>query len=335
MTSYDPPIENLPIFDPIVFTTGQEVLTYADAVKSFLKFPIAQGTETFSAINVGGTATFSSAVNLTSATQNPTSSAVQPASNNATTIIPTTAWTQTAITAGTCAKITTTDINTDATYYPVFTNASGSSVLSVDATTGPFTINPSTGAMNLATTIKLRPVDNSVAIGNDAGATQSSQSVAIGANAGKGNQGQNSVAVGYNSCLTSQGNQSVAIGAFAGGNQATQAVAIGLQAGNTNQGIGAVAIGSLSGFTTQGGGAVAIGNNAGQAGLGANAIAIGNNACIGSGTAGSICLNASGSALNSNQTGLFINPIRGVALGIGIGRVFYNSATFELQYSTS
>jgi hypothetical protein len=65
------------------------------------------------------------------------------------------------------------------------------------------------------------------------------------------------------------------------------------------------------------------------------AIAIGNNAGVASQTAGSICLNASGVALNPNQVGLFINPIRGVALGLGVGVVFYDAATFELQYSTT
>jgi hypothetical protein len=46
-------------------------------------------------------------------------------------------------------------------------------------------------------------------------------------------------------------------------------------------------------------------------------------------------LNASGVALNPAFAGCFINPIRGVALGIGVGTVFYDTATFELQYSTT
>jgi hypothetical protein len=70
-------------------------------------------------------------------------------------------------------------------------------------------------------------------------------------------------------------------------------------------------------------------------GQGANAIAIGNKAGINSQTAGSICLNASGLDLDPNQAGCFIRPIRGVALGLGVGRVFYNTTTFELQYSTT
>ena len=83
---------------------------------------------------------------------------------------------------------------------------------------------------------------------------------------------------------------------------------------------------------------MAIGTNAGQGmtgGQGANSIAIGLNAGRDSQTIGSICLNASGIALNPNFAGCFIRPLRGVALGLGVGQVFYDSATFELQYSTT
>lgn len=60
MATYQPPIENLPIFDPSVFTTGNEALTYDEASKLFLKYPSAQGTEDLQAINVNGIATFNS-----------------------------------------------------------------------------------------------------------------------------------------------------------------------------------------------------------------------------------------------------------------------------------
>lgn len=58
MATYEPPTENLPIFDPVVFTTGDEPLTYNIAIKKFLKYPNAQGEETLQAINVNGESNF-------------------------------------------------------------------------------------------------------------------------------------------------------------------------------------------------------------------------------------------------------------------------------------
>lgn len=58
MATYEPPTENLAIFDPVVFLTGDEPLTYNVAVKKFLKYPNAQGLENLQAINVNGIATF-------------------------------------------------------------------------------------------------------------------------------------------------------------------------------------------------------------------------------------------------------------------------------------
>jgi hypothetical protein len=56
MTSYPPPVENLPIFNPNVFTILDIPLTVAEGEKYFLKFPQAQGTQNFTDINVGGIA---------------------------------------------------------------------------------------------------------------------------------------------------------------------------------------------------------------------------------------------------------------------------------------
>jgi hypothetical protein len=54
MASYEPPTEDLPIFDPEVFLTGDEPLTYNIAVKKFLKYPYAQGTENLQDITISG-----------------------------------------------------------------------------------------------------------------------------------------------------------------------------------------------------------------------------------------------------------------------------------------
>ena len=57
MSSYPPPIEVLPIFNPAVFVVKDTPLTIAEGEKYFLKYPQAQGTQNFTDINVGGTAT--------------------------------------------------------------------------------------------------------------------------------------------------------------------------------------------------------------------------------------------------------------------------------------
>lgn len=60
MADYNPPTEDLPIFDASVFTTGDEFITQKQADKRYLRYPNAQGTENLLAINVNGTATFNS-----------------------------------------------------------------------------------------------------------------------------------------------------------------------------------------------------------------------------------------------------------------------------------
>lgn len=65
MTSYTPPIENVPIFDALLFRAGEETLTQAQADKRYLRYPIAQGAETLQAINVNGVASMNNAVNIT------------------------------------------------------------------------------------------------------------------------------------------------------------------------------------------------------------------------------------------------------------------------------
>jgi hypothetical protein len=69
-------------------------------------------------------------------------------------------------------------------------------------------------------------------------------------------------------------------------------------------------------------------------GSGTNSIAIGRNAVANTSTANSITLNGSGTAITANQAGLFVAPIRGVALGLGVGVMYYDATTKEIQYST-
>jgi hypothetical protein len=244
---------------------------------------------------------------------------------------------------------TITDTNTNATYYPVFVAGSGVQPLLADIATTTTSINPSNGNFSVVDTLKLTQDTvsigksagttqggNAIAIGTSAGGNQTAGAVAVGSFAGNGSQGAAATAIGFASGYSAQGASSTAIGGTAGNaNQGAGATAVGYGAGNATQGDSATAVGASAGGSGQGNGAVAIGANAGSTNQGANAIAIGVAAGITNQTAGSICLNASGAAFNPNQAGCFINPIRGVALGIGVGRVFYNTTTFELQYSTT
>lgn len=52
--SYLPPIEDVPIFDSSLYIQNNTPLTYADAIKEFLTYPQAQGTETLLDTNVNG-----------------------------------------------------------------------------------------------------------------------------------------------------------------------------------------------------------------------------------------------------------------------------------------
>ena len=54
MASYSPPTEDLAIFDSSVFLSGDEALTYNQAVKKFLRYPTAQGTQNLITTNVYG-----------------------------------------------------------------------------------------------------------------------------------------------------------------------------------------------------------------------------------------------------------------------------------------
>jgi len=62
MTDYNPPTQDLPIFDKLVFLSGEEYITQNQADKRYLRFPNAQGTENLQTINVNGIATFNNEI---------------------------------------------------------------------------------------------------------------------------------------------------------------------------------------------------------------------------------------------------------------------------------
>ena len=66
MSAYNPPIENVPIFDSALFrgTNSETTLTTKQADRRYLRFPIAQGNETLQGVVVSGTAQFNSTANF-------------------------------------------------------------------------------------------------------------------------------------------------------------------------------------------------------------------------------------------------------------------------------
>ena len=226
------------------------------------------------------------------------------------------------------AAVGVTNTNTNATYYPTFVAGSGTQALLADISTGPFSINPNNGNINLADTIKINQTQ--VSLGKTSGGGANTGTVAIGQGAGL-NQNVDAIAIGRGaagSTLFPQRAGSVAIGTAAGQlNQPVNSVAIGESAGQN---------GDPAGFGFN----VAIGASAGRglvAVQGAASVAIGAFAGQNSNTTRSIIINATGAALDNPATpdALFIKPIRGVAWGIGANRMVYTAATGEVTYSTT
>ena len=172
---------------------------------------------------------------------------------------------------------------------------------------------------------------HAVAIGNYTGQSgQGVASVAIGDSAASDNQGSHAVAIGNQTGQTSQQYGATAIGNYAGHHsQGSEATAIGNKSGESHQGYHAVAVGHSTGFSSQGIQAIAIGAYAGQSNQGSNAIAIGSYAGQTAQANNSIVLNASGVALNTSNTGFYVNPVRYVAGGSS-NVLGYNTSTGEI-----
>jgi hypothetical protein len=176
---------------------------------------------------------------------------------------------------------------------------------------------------------------NGIAIGEGAGFTsQKDYTVAIGYNAGESYQEGDAIAIGNSAGLSVQGTNSIAVGKGSGKmNQSIDAVAIGSTAGNTSQGTSSIAIGKGAGYINQFNSSVAIGENAGYTSQGTFSVAIGTNAGKSSQSLNSIILNASGLELNTDTSGLFINPIRQTSNSSII--LTYNTTTKEIQYTNN
>ena len=158
--------------------------------------------------------------------------------------------------------------------------------------------------------------------------------IAIGYQTGNTSQGNNAVAIGSTAGQTSQGAKAIGIGEVAGRlNQGIESIGLGAGAGEQNQGAYAIAIGSTTAYLNQGVGAVAIGTSAGALYQGEHAIAIGTGAGNGLQGNNSIILNATGSMLDQTTDDTFtVKPIRSASAG---NVLYYNPASGEITYSTS
>ena len=167
-----------------------------------------------------------------------------------------------------------------------------------------------------------------IAIGRYAGREGAgSQSVAIGNNAGNNNLGYHAIALGYYAASSGSGIDSVSIGSNAGQSSGNNTISIGVSSGAYSNDY-SVALGYESGYGY---------NNShdGTSGLGEYQVAIGYRAAWGHGYNNSIVLNASGSDLSANASGLYVNPIRYTEEQDADydGLMFYNSNTNEVRYS--
>jgi hypothetical protein len=179
-----------------------------------------------------------------------------------------------------------------------------------------------------------------IAIGAECGkTTQGARAIAIGENAGNTTQGANSVAIGRNAGLTTLGVDAVAVGDEAilqSVNLTTDAVGVGNEALRLDARPGAIGIGRKANRGNAGENSIMIGAySTDVSGSGTRSIAIGRDAVANSSTANSITLNGTGTAITANQAGLFVAPIRGVAHGLGVGVLKYDTTTFEITYSTT
>ena len=236
-----------------------------------------------------------------------------------------------------------TNVNNNQDYYPLFVPGTGTGVtMFADVSTGPFTYNPSNGKFS-SPGIYIDPVaPETIRMGNLARSAGSygAKSIAMGTNTGQ-YMGTETICLGLGSGTPTSGtagagNYCVNIGTNCGQNgQADECIAIGINCGVTGQRQGAIAIGNQTGQFGQGLYAIGIGYQAGRTNQGDYSIAIGRDAASSNQPANSICINGTVNSFNSVANGTCIRPIRGVSHGIGVGRMHYNTTTFELTYSTN
>ena len=150
---------------------------------------------------------------------------------------------------------------------------------------------------------------------------------------GKWTNEEGSVHLGSGSARNKQTGNFIALGANAGQGSQDNAIAIGESAGQYNQGLSSIAIGYSAGLNNQGNNAIAIGQNSGLKEQGSYSIAIGTNAGRTGQVANSIVLSVGLTGIVADQSGFYVNPIRGADAATGV--LSYDPDTSEIRYNGS
>lgn len=284
MSGYEPPTEDLPIFDPTVFLTGDEPLTYNTAVKKFLKYPYAQGTENLLDVNITGKVgqTIAGIGNIQYGDK--TSLALRTTGD-----------------FNTCVGTHCGDAITTASNSTIIGSFAGDSVSTgsdntlIGKSSGHIVSSGSTNVLiGSEPAMALSTGSSNVVIGKHSlnQVSSGSSNVVVGVNAmnTSGGNAANNTVMGNNSCNNQQAQNCVYIGANAGDmslatvgpGSGSDKIGIGYQSGKFYQSGGAIAIGKDSGLglatsatSGQGLNSIAIGFASGKLSQAANSVAIG------------------------------------------------------------
>lgn len=171
-----------------------------------------------------------------------------------------------------------------------------------------------------------------IAIGEFAGNSSNTDSIAIGYNAGKTAYTRtNLIAIGSNAAsisLSAMDDNTIAIGKYSGYILSQKSIGIGSYSGHNTQNNYSIAIGEYAGYEYQQGYSIAIGNQSGYTSLGLYSIGIGLSTCSEN---SSSCINigVSSGSVNQQESAIAIGGYAGVEFqsthSIGIGQQSGNS----------
>lgn len=328
MSSYNPPLKVVPIFDTLLFTEDTTTgLTKAQADALYLQYPNAQGTE-----------------NLQKVSQTLVGNNIQFGDSN----------TYNAITTGvdniSIGKSVGLGVSTGSNnvFIGEGVNTTGNPINSVSI--GNLAGQDRQLDYNVGIGFKAGQLDqreNSVAIGREAGYKdqgtlgglpgEEGNCIAIGRFAGSLNQRPNGIAIGSDAGTANPDPFAIALGYQAGRfNQGNSGISIGKEAGWQQQGVNGISIGTEAGRNDEGGNGICIGTRAGKNGCGIDTIIIGSMDGVADQSTtntNNVIINATGTALASTGSSrTYIAPVRQIA-DAGTGRLVLIGATSNEIFS--